>query len=38
VRDAVSALLQARELNLVTVGTKSLIRLTPPPDQSRRRN
>jgi hypothetical protein len=38
VREAVSALLQARELNLVTIGTKSLIRLTPPPDQSRRRN
>jgi hypothetical protein len=38
VREAVSALLQARELSLVTIGTKSLIRLTPPPDQLRRRN
>lgn len=38
VREAVSALLQARELSLVTIGTKSLIRLTPPPDQQRRRN
>jgi hypothetical protein len=38
VREAVSALLQARELSLITVGTKSLVRLTPPPDQQRRRN
>jgi hypothetical protein len=38
VREAVGALLQARELNLVTIGTKSLIRLTPPPDTQRRRN
>ena len=36
VREAVGALLQARELSLVTIGTKSLIRLTPPPDQRRR--
>jgi hypothetical protein len=36
VREAIGALLQARELNLVTIGTKSLIRLTPPPDQRRR--
>jgi hypothetical protein len=36
VREAVSALLQARELNLITIGSKSLIRLTPPPDQRRR--
>ena len=38
VREAVGALLQARELSLVTIGTKSLIRLTPPPDTQRRRN
>jgi Winged helix DNA-binding domain len=38
VREAVGALLQARELSLVTVGTKSLIRLTPAPDTQRRRN
>jgi hypothetical protein len=38
VREAVGALLQARELNLVTIGTKSLIRLTPAPDMQRRRN
>lgn len=36
VREAVGALLQARELNLVTIGSKSLVRLTPPPDQRRR--
>jgi hypothetical protein len=36
VREAVGALLQARELSLVTIGPKSLIRLTPPPDQRRR--
>ncbi|HEY1937794.1 MAG TPA: crosslink repair DNA glycosylase YcaQ family protein [Candidatus Angelobacter sp.] len=38
VREALSALLQARELSLVTIGTKPLIRMTPPPDQQRRRN
>ena len=38
VREALGALLQARELNLITIGTKSLIRLTPPPDTQRRRN
>jgi hypothetical protein len=38
VREAVGALLQARELSLVTIGTKSLIRLTPSPDMQRRRN
>jgi hypothetical protein len=38
VREAVGALLQARELNLTTIGDKSLIRLTPPPDRQRRRN
>jgi hypothetical protein len=38
VREAVGALLQARELSLVTVGTKSLIRLMPAPDMQRRRN
>jgi hypothetical protein len=38
VREAVGALLQARELSLTTIGDKSLIRLTPPPDKQRRRN
>jgi hypothetical protein len=38
VREAIGALLQARELSLTTVGDKSLIRLTPPPDRQRRRN
>src|ERR1051325_83973 len=38
VREAVGALLQARELSLVTVGTKSLIRLAPAPEMQRRRN
>ena len=38
VREAVGALLQARELSLITVGTKSLIRLAPAPDMQRRRN
>ena len=38
VREALGALLQARELSLVTIGIKSLIRLTPPPDTQRRRN
>lgn len=38
VREAVNALLQARELSFVTVGTKTLIRMTPPPEQQRSRN
>jgi Winged helix DNA-binding domain len=38
IREAVNALLQARELSFVTVGDKTLIRMTPPPDQQRRRN
>ncbi|MBZ5505311.1 MAG: winged helix DNA-binding domain-containing protein [Acidobacteriia bacterium] len=38
VRDAVNALLQARELSFVTIGTKTLIRMTPPPDQQRSRH
>ena len=38
VREALSALLQARELSLLTIGTKPLIRMTPPPDLQRRRN
>jgi hypothetical protein len=38
VREALGALLQARELSLVTIGAKGLIRLTPTPDQQRRRN
>jgi hypothetical protein len=38
VREAVNALLQARELSFATIGTKTLIRMTPPPDQQRSRN
>jgi hypothetical protein len=38
VREAVSALLQARELSYVTIGTKTMIRMTPPPEQQRRRS
>jgi 23S rRNA pseudouridine2605 synthase len=38
VREAVNALLQARELSFVTVGTKTLICMTPPPEQQRSRN
>jgi hypothetical protein len=38
VRDAVNALLQARELNFVTIGTRTLIRMTPPPELQRSRN
>jgi predicted transcriptional regulator len=38
VREALSALLQARELSLITIGTKPLIRMTPPPDLQRRRS
>ena len=40
VREAVNALLQARELSFVTIGDKTLIRMTPPPDplQQRSRN
>lgn len=38
VREAVGALMQARELSLATIGSKGLIRLTPSPDQQRRRN
>jgi hypothetical protein len=38
VREAVNALLQARELSFVTIGTKVLIRMTPPPEQQRSRN
>lgn len=37
VREAVNALLQARELSFVTVGPKTLIRMTPPPEQHLRR-
>jgi hypothetical protein len=32
VRDAVNALLQARELSLVTIGDKPLVRMAPPQD------
>jgi 23S rRNA pseudouridine2605 synthase len=38
VREAVNALLQARELSFVTVGSRTLIRMTPPPEQQRSRN
>jgi hypothetical protein len=38
VREAVNTLLHARELSFVTVGSKSLIRMTPPPEQQRRRH
>jgi hypothetical protein len=38
VREAIGALLQARELSLTTIGPKSLIRLTPPSSDQRRRN
>src|SRR5262245_24781950 len=37
IREAVNALLQARELSLVNVGNRTLIRMTPPPEQQRRR-
>ncbi|HKV91379.1 MAG TPA: crosslink repair DNA glycosylase YcaQ family protein [Candidatus Angelobacter sp.] len=37
IRDAINALLQARELSFVTVGSRTLIRMTPPPEQQRRR-
>jgi 23S rRNA pseudouridine2605 synthase len=36
VRDAINALLSARELSFVSVGLKTLIRLTPIPEQRRR--
>lgn len=36
VREAVNMLLQAREVSFVTVGGKSLLRMTPPADQRRR--
>ena len=38
IREAVNALLQARELSFVTIGSRTLIRMTPPPEQQRRRN
>jgi 23S rRNA pseudouridine2605 synthase len=38
VREAVNVLLQARELSFVTIGGKPLIRMTPPPEQQRRRH
>jgi len=37
IREAINALLQARELSFVTVGSRTLIRMTPPPEQQRRR-
>lgn len=37
IREAINALLQARELSFVTVSSKTLIRMTPPPEQQRRR-
>jgi hypothetical protein len=36
VRDAINALLSARELSFVGTGPKTLIRLTPPPETRRR--
>jgi hypothetical protein len=38
IREAVNALLQARELTFLTMETKTLIRMTPPPEQQRSRN
>lgn len=38
IREAVNALLQARELSFVNVGSRTLIRMTPPPEQQRRRS
>lgn len=38
VREAVNALLSARELGFVVVGSKTLIRLTPVLEEQRRRN
>ncbi len=38
VRDAVNALLAARELSFVTVDARTLIHMTPPPEPQRRRN
>jgi 23S rRNA pseudouridine2605 synthase len=38
IREAVNMLLQARELSFVTVGGKPLIRMTPPPEEQRRRH
>jgi Winged helix DNA-binding domain len=38
VREAVNALLQARELSFVTIGDKTLIRMTPPAEPQRSRN
>jgi 23S rRNA pseudouridine2605 synthase len=36
IRESVNALLQTRELSFVTVGSRTLIRMTPPPEQQRR--
>jgi hypothetical protein len=38
IREAVNALLQARELSFVTIGSRTLIRMTPPPEPQRRRS
>lgn len=38
IREAINALLSARELSFVGAGTKTLIRLTPVPDARRRMN
>jgi hypothetical protein len=38
VRDAVNALLAARELSFVTVDARTLIHMTPPLEPQRRRN
>ncbi len=37
VREAINALLAARELNFISMGPRSLIRLAPAPEQQRRR-
>jgi 23S rRNA pseudouridine2605 synthase len=38
IREAVNALLQTRELSFVTVGSRTMIRMTPPPEQQQRRH
>lgn len=38
IRDAVNALLAARELSVIAIGTKSMVQLTPEPEQRRRVN
>jgi hypothetical protein len=38
IRDAVNALLAARELSVIAIGTRNMVQLTPEPDQRRRAN